>query len=32
MKRLLIGLITAAMVALTAAPAGAAPNIYHTIS
>lgn len=32
MKRLLIGLCTAAMVALTAAPAGAAPNIYHTIS
>lgn len=32
MKRLLIGLFTAAMVALTAAPAGAAPNIYHTIS
>lgn len=32
MKRLLIGLSTAAMVALTAAPAGAAPNIYHTIS
>lgn len=32
MKRVLIGLFTAAMVALTAAPAGAAPNIYHTIS
>jgi hypothetical protein len=32
MKRLLIGLSTAAMVALVAAPAGAAPNIYHTIS
>ena len=32
MKRLLIGLSTAAMVALSAAPAGAAPNIYHTIS
>lgn len=32
MKRLLIGLATATMVALTAAPAGAAPNIYHTIS
>ena len=32
MKRLFIGLSTAAMVALGAAPAGAAPNIYHTIS
>jgi hypothetical protein len=32
MKRLLMGLSTAAMVALTGAPAGAAPNIYHTIS
>ena len=32
MKRVLIGLFTAAMVALTTAPAGAAPNIYHTIS
>lgn len=32
MKRLLIGLCTAAMVALTAPPAGAAPNSYHTIS
>lgn len=32
MKRLLIGLSAAAMLVLTAAPAGAAPNIYHTIS
>ncbi|HJW01389.1 MAG TPA: hypothetical protein VJ617_20045 [Arthrobacter sp.] len=32
MKRLLIGLSTAALVALGTAPAGAAPNIYHTIS
>lgn len=33
MKRLLIGLsLAAAMMAVTAAPAGAAPNIYHTIS
>ncbi|ADX72276.1 hypothetical protein Asphe3_10930 [Pseudarthrobacter phenanthrenivorans Sphe3] len=33
MKRLLIGLCTAAFVGLTATPAGAAPpNIYHTIS
>ncbi|MGM9472403.1 hypothetical protein ACS5PJ_10400 [Pseudarthrobacter sp. YS3] len=32
MKRLLVGLSTAAMMALSAAPAGAAPNIYHTIS
>ncbi|TPV48619.1 hypothetical protein FJ661_18365 [Pseudarthrobacter phenanthrenivorans] len=33
MKRLLMGLCTAAMVGLPATPAGAAPpNIYHTIS
>lgn len=31
MKRLLTGLCTAAAIALAAAPAGAAPNIYHTI-
>jgi len=32
MKRVLMGLSTAAMLAVGAAPAGAAPNIYHTIS
>ncbi|UVJ37918.1 hypothetical protein [Arthrobacter sp. CJ23] len=32
MKRLLTGLATAGLLALTGAPAGAAPNIYHTIS
>lgn len=32
MQRLLTGLSTAALVAMAAVPAGAAPNIYHTIS
>lgn len=32
MKRLLTGLSTAALLAVGVAPAGAAPNIYHTIS